>query len=78
MTRRLLWCAVAVAALVLTVPVSTATDPAANQTLFHQWVDTGTGDTYWVQSINGPVVGSVAPRRTERNGAEESLPKRPD
>ena len=26
------------------------------QTMVHQWVDTNTGDTYWVQAINHPVV----------------------
>ena len=31
---------------------------AAGQTLFHQWVDTSTGDTYWVQSLNAAVAAA--------------------
>jgi hypothetical protein len=27
----------------------------ANQAIVHQWIDTATGDTYWVQSLNAPV-----------------------
>jgi hypothetical protein len=27
----------------------------ANQSLVHQWLDTATGDTYWVQSTSGSV-----------------------
>jgi hypothetical protein len=35
----------------------------ANQVLQHQWVDTGTGDTYWAQSQQAPTptLGTVVP-----------------
>ena len=29
--------------------------PGANQTILHQWVDAGVGDTFWVQSLNAGV-----------------------
>ena len=29
-----------------------------NQAMTHQWVDTSTGDTYWVQNRNAPIVTS--------------------
>jgi hypothetical protein len=32
----------------------------AGQVLAHQWLDTGTGDTYWVQRISAPVATSGA------------------
>jgi hypothetical protein len=33
----------------------------ANQQLLHQWVDTGTGDTYWMQAASAatPAVNTV-------------------
>ena len=33
-----------------------ARTPGAGQTMVHQWVDTPTGDTMWVQRLNGAVV----------------------
>jgi hypothetical protein len=30
----------------------------AGQTMVHQWVDTGTGDTYWVQSLASVVAAA--------------------
>ena len=36
--------------------------PGAGQVLVHQWVETATGDTFWVQRISGYVAtaGTVA------------------
>ena len=31
------------------------------QTMVHQWVDTGIGDTYWVQSTNAPTANAGTP-----------------
>ena len=38
-----------------------ARTPGVNQTMVHQWVDTATGDTYWVQAWMGsvPVSGTL-------------------
>jgi len=30
----------------------------AGQTLIHQWVDTSTGDTYWVQTLSGAIASA--------------------
>ena len=40
---------------------ATPRTPAAGQTLTHQWVDTGVGDTFWTQSLAAvtPAVGTV-------------------
>jgi hypothetical protein len=40
---------------------ATPRTPAGNQVLAHQFVDAATGDTYWVQSLAGPVSASGTP-----------------
>ncbi|HUI49196.1 MAG TPA: hypothetical protein VL119_10895, partial [Acidimicrobiia bacterium] len=37
---------------------ATARTLAAGQTMVHQFVDTGTGDTYWTQSLSAPTAAS--------------------
>lgn len=35
--------------------------PGANQTLTNQWIDSGNGDTFWVQDQNDPVAAAGSP-----------------
>jgi hypothetical protein len=45
-----------------------ARTPGVGQVLAHQWVDTGTGDTYWVQNVVG-ALGAAGTVRTISDSA---------